>query len=743
MAPSRAVGLTGGFDVGGGRGQNAAMGEGPVDPSRRLFDAIGAQLVLHEHLEAPRPRIEEHEIEALLGAGGFGLVCRAQHQALHRTVALKLFPLGGPADPGVREALREARSLARLEHPNIVTVHAVGEGTLVANTEIRCAFVQMQFIEGQTLRAWSEQQETAAPVLARLLEAGRALSYAHEEGLLHRDFKPENVMVDGQGHARVIDFGLAITADEPDAGVDGLGERLTSTGFVRGTPGYIAPEASMQQPQAASDQFSFAVAVQELLTGRHPLASADTTAGQHPADGDALYQRLKTALDRAMMLNPSARFESVGALCDALEATLAPPKPAPKRWPWAMAGIAGIGVAGWLATQPGSSESRTVAAVPATQPVRTEPEPAPAPPPSEPAPVEPAPKAAPAPTPAPPADRSCEDLSAFAGRWKIGARTMWTEYAYQLGWRSEFELDLTMGKDCNVEVTATKHPERGEADAAGEPLVVQTTAEALPDPDGTWRMALDLTFEGDTATYDKPEAYHVVVTLAVDDETPQLRAVAEKWNTAGYLLRNAVWDGRRGLAPSGSAVRIDDLPCAATCQLSCVGYRAKAACRRRACEPYDAQSDDPCGPASFDFKPPMRARSARKAITRGDSVLQSALESGSKKRLMPQCTRNGRRLTGPWGVWHTDGSGKSTHLELDLQAEDCTLSGQVRGPGEDSIEVTGEVTPAGTWTLTPALTPAWLPGTFVFVGVAEGATSVGVDVVDPKSSLRAYRRAAP
>lgn len=721
------------------------MGEGPLDPSRRLFDAIGTQLVLHEHTRAPRPKLDEHEIEAILGAGGFGLVCRAQHQALHRTVALKLFPLGGPADPGVREALREARSLARLEHPNIVTVHAVGEGTLQASTEIHCAFVQMQFIEGQTLRAWAEEQNAAAPVLARLLEAGRALSYAHDEGLLHRDFKPENVMVDAQGRARVIDFGLAITADEPGEGADGLGERLTSTGFVRGTPGYIAPEASMQQPQAASDQFSFAVAVQELLTGRHPLAAAGTEPGRHPTDGDALYERIRPALDRAMMLNPSARFESVGALCDALENAASPPKAKVNRWPWVAAAAAGVGVASWVAMQPGNVEPTAVASAPAVAPSPAESDAAPPiePAPPEPTAVEPKPDV-PAPTPSPPAaDRSCDDLDVFAGVWKVGARTMWTEYAYQLGWRSEFELDLTMAENCTVEVRATKHPERAESDEPREPLVVETTSEALPDPDGTWRMALDLTFEGDTATYGKPEAYHVVVTLAAQGKTPQLRAVAEKWNTGGYLLRNAVWEGRRGLAPSAAAVRVDDLPCAATCQLSCVGYRAKQACRRRACEPFDDQSDDPCGPASFDFKPPMRARSARKAVSRGDSVLQSALDGGSKKRLMPQCTRNGRRLAGTWGVWHTDGAGKSTHLQLELEAEDCTLRGRARGPDDESVEVTGEVTPAGTWTLTPALTPAWFPGTFVFVGVAEGATSVGVDAVDTKSSLRAYRRASP
>lgn len=696
--------------------------------------------------------IEEHEIEGILGAGGFGLVCRARHRTLHRQVALKLFPLGGPNDPGVREALREARSLARLEHPNIVTVHAVGEGSLQAMQSISCAYVQMQLIEGGTLRAWAETRPHAAPILDRLLEAGRALGYAHEQGLLHRDFKPENVMVDPHGRARVIDFGLALATDSADDAAgrsDGLGERLTSTGFVRGTPGYIAPEASMQQPQAASDQFSFAVAVHELLTGRHPLAGKDAPVGPHPDDGDALHQRLRAPLDRAMMLNPEARFETINALCDALESAVAPPRPA-ARWPWVAAlGAVALGAVGWAAIRSPSTSDRPASApdsvavvasakldippvqTPSALPITTLPS------------VEPPPTKQDPPAVVAPAERSCADLSAYAGTWNIGARTMWTEYAYQLGWRSEFALELTLGEGCNLDVTVTKHPERGADDAAKPPLLLETQAEAIPDPDGTWRFELDLAFEGDTTTYGKPEAYHVVLILAEDGTKPSLRAVAEKWTRSGYLLRSAVWDGSRGLAPSNSAVRTADLACAAQCQLMCAGRRSQVACRRDGCENYDDVPGDPCGPASFDFKPPMRARSARRAVSQGNSPLQSSLETGSKKRLMPQCIRNGRRLRGGWGLWHTSGSGVSNHMQLDIQADECLLRGEARGPGGSTTSFTGEVTPAGTWILEPTLTSSWFPGTFVLVGVAEDAPAFGVDADDNKSSLRAYRRPSP
>lgn len=739
------------FDVRRSAWRNAAVSaQEPRDPARRLFDAIGTQLLLHKHAGAPPPVLEEHEIEGILGAGGFGLVCRARHRTLHRQVALKLFPLGGPTDPGVREALREARSLARLEHPHIVTVHAVGEGALEATTPVACAYVQMQLIEGSTLRVWAETQSHAAPILDRLLEAGRALSHAHDQGLLHRDFKPENVMVDQHSRARVIDFGLALATDGPDeAGrADALGERVTSTGFVRGTPGYIAPEASMQQPRAASDQFSFAVAVQELLTGRHPLAAAQTPAAPHPEDGDELHQRLRSALDRAMVLNPEARFESVDALCDALEAALAPVRSAP-RWPWiAAAGVSLLGALGWAASD-GLSTPQAPAAdpEPVSAPMQAELPPAPVDVPAAALPtLAPAADPVPAKEKMPSVDvreRSCADLSAYAGTWNIGARTMWTEYAYQLGWRSEFALDIAVTDGCQLDLQVTKHPERGADDAAKEPLLLEAQAEAIPDPDGTWRFELDLEFEGDTTTYGKPEAYHVVLTLAEIGDKPSLRAVAEKRTESGYLLRSAVWDGRRGLAPSARAVAVDGLACAAQCQLMCAGHRSQVACRRSECEDFEDTPGDPCGPASFDFKAPMRARSARRAVNKGDSPLLSSLETGSKKRLMPQCIRNGRRLSGTWGIWHTTGAGTSNHLEFAIEAQDCQLSGEATHSDGSTVAFTGEVTPAGTWALTPATATAWFPGTFVLVGVAKDAPALGVDAVDNKSSLRAYRRPPP
>ncbi|MCH9686239.1 MAG: protein kinase, partial [Deltaproteobacteria bacterium] len=435
-------------------------GDGPA-PGKRIFDAIGAQLVLRG-LGGPPPRVgDAYVIEEILGAGGFGLICRATQVAMRRSVALKLHPLGGVADAGVREALREARSLARLEHPGIVGVYAVGESELIATERLPCAYVEMQLVEGQTLRSWREAVVPEAQSLVRVLvEAGRAVAHAHEQGVLHRDLKPDNVMIDASGHAKVIDFGLALATDEVTTdralaawgdGADALGTRATGTGLVRGTPGYMAPEASAGRPLAASDQFALAVMLREALTGRHPMLPATVAPVAAAAGGDGVRRRLEPVLARAMAVVVAERFDDVTALCDAIEAALRP-----RRGPWiAAASIATLGLAAgvtWWGT-----EAPSVVAAPSEAPAQTSTPTESGPTVADPATDEPPPEATsdgstgdpPLPTVQASADPgvvalpsvhgrpeagrvSCDDLTAWSGTWQVGARVMWTEFAYQL-----------------------------------------------------------------------------------------------------------------------------------------------------------------------------------------------------------------------------------------------------------------------------------------------------------------------
>jgi serine/threonine protein kinase len=205
--------------------------------------------------------IGRYTVLQMLGAGGMGVVYAAFDPELDRKVAIKLLhvqlaPREGTT--GATRLLREAQAMARLSHPNVIAVHDVG-------THDGQVFMAMEFVEGQTLgdelgarpRGWRD-------VVGLYVAAGRGLAAAHRSGLVHRDFKPDNVMIDREGRVRVLDFGLACSrADSPLAKIDAtstssLDIRLTATGAVMGTPAYMAPEQHMgQAADERCDQFAF------------------------------------------------------------------------------------------------------------------------------------------------------------------------------------------------------------------------------------------------------------------------------------------------------------------------------------------------------------------------------------------------------------------------------------------------------------------------------------------------------
>jgi serine/threonine protein kinase/tetratricopeptide (TPR) repeat protein len=216
-----------------------------------------------------------------LGSGGMGVVHAAYDPTLDRKVALKLLrPGDGRDDDSMARGrlLREARALARLSHPNVVHVYEVG------TLEDKQVYIAMEHIEGPTLRAW--QKEARRPyrdVLARYLAAGRGLQAAHEAGLVHRDFKPENVVLGKDGRVVVLDFGLAVAAETGVAGADpapapaGAGARPLDryTVDVVGTRPYMAPEQHVGGSiDARTDQYSFCLALYEGLYGQRPFSDA-------------------------------------------------------------------------------------------------------------------------------------------------------------------------------------------------------------------------------------------------------------------------------------------------------------------------------------------------------------------------------------------------------------------------------------------------------------------------------------
>ena len=299
-------------------------------------------------------RVGRYVILRQLGQGGMGVVFSAYDADLDRKVALKLVRAGTQAASlGRARVLQEAQALARIAHPNVVHVYEVGEDPHSGEV-----FIAMEFVSGVALADWQQQHPARDTVsvdacLRLYLQAGEGLAAAHQAGLIHRDFKPDNVLLGEDGRVRVVDFGLArpVThaVDSPTArgrvGPDvpgASGERLTLAGSILGTPGYMAPEQVRgDEADARSDQFSFCVSLYEALNARLPFAAgsfaeyADNLQSgrmQQPAPrGQTQVDRpseipwvVEQALQRGLSTDPGARFPSMAALCEALAQGLRP-----------------------------------------------------------------------------------------------------------------------------------------------------------------------------------------------------------------------------------------------------------------------------------------------------------------------------------------------------------------------------------------------------------------------------------
>jgi len=309
-------------------------------------------------------RIGRYVLISSIGQGGMGVVFLAYDPELDRKVALKLLRIGKLGTTGKARLLREAQALARLSHPNVVPVYDVG-------TVDNQAFVAMEFVDGQTLKRWLKTPRPWREVVAVMRDAGRGLAAAHAAGLVHRDFKPDNVLIGADGRVRVVDFGLArevedlsnpsgvTPADRPDgkpirlpklSGDETAGgsshsrdghhslSQVTRADQIIGTPAYMAPEQVANGAcDDRADQFSFGVTFYEALYRQRPYDVTDTI------DGDALLtiaakrggaQRSVAAepprhsdvpswvariVMRALSYDPIHRFPSMDALLAALE----------------------------------------------------------------------------------------------------------------------------------------------------------------------------------------------------------------------------------------------------------------------------------------------------------------------------------------------------------------------------------------------------------------------------------------
>ncbi|MFV8755573.1 protein kinase domain-containing protein [Nannocystaceae bacterium ST9] len=360
-------------------GRLVSESEIEADATEPNVPSVGAPTKLAGIFE-PGARLGRYLVLERLGAGGMGVVLAAYDPELDRKIAIKLIhpDRARPTMAPRERLLREARALARLSHPGIVGVHDIG----VVDDRV---FVAMEYIDGVNLRRWQhERARSLAEILAVFVQAGRALAVAHAAGLAHRDFKPDNVMIDRRGRVVVLDFGLArvlgesdsdaelanlgMQAEHPDASEfegdasEAESDALTYPGTILGTPRYMSPEQRLGRPASfASDQFSFCVALWEALGSRLPFASgprglpAIRKGKPRPLERRDLPSALVRALERGMAWQPAARWSDMNALLARLE-------PRRQRGTLALIGVGSLAalLLGWSVGETRSLDHRTI-----------------------------------------------------------------------------------------------------------------------------------------------------------------------------------------------------------------------------------------------------------------------------------------------------------------------------------------------------------------------------------------------
>ncbi len=362
-------------------GPDAPTVERPAGVESQFLLARAQARLLGEAAPEQAPiTVGRYRITRRLGAGAMGLVYAARDDALDREVAIKLLQSQLAGSEASRQRLvREAQAMARLNHANVAHVYEVGEHQ-------QQLFIAMELVRGQTLRQWHrERVRDVGEILAMHLQAARGLAAAHDVGLVHRDYKPDNVMVDEAGRARVMDFGLARASGEslasgeqpavvgPADSLAGISHEspllhdATLTGTVMGTPAYMAPEQlAGHRVDPRADQFAFCVALHEALHGHRPFAGTTSSAllrailrRERRRDDRrvrGIPRAVQAMIDRGLAFAPEDRLPSMHAVAEVLHDALARAR-AGSRWLRAAVGTAvlGAGAAAVLwSTQPGA-----------------------------------------------------------------------------------------------------------------------------------------------------------------------------------------------------------------------------------------------------------------------------------------------------------------------------------------------------------------------------------------------------
>jgi tetratricopeptide (TPR) repeat protein len=338
------------------RFDNAFRSAETVDP---VAEAHLLHSIEHELFGAAQEptRLGRFTILERVGRGGFGSVYAAYDPQLDRRVAIKV--LRRRADDGEARAalLNEAQALARIRHPHVVTVfdaQLAGDDAAATVAGAGQLFLVAEFLSGPSLREWSVGSSHGwRTVLDVYTKLGRGLAAAHEQGIVHRDFKPANALFDANGEPRVVDFGLAVLSDERSSATAGSG---SSPGSGAGTPRYMAPEQmGGGLADARADQFAFCVALYEALYGEPPHADddADTlqaakASGPREPTARRVPAPVHAAIVRGLAPDPDQRFPSMQALLSALDRDPA----RARRRVLALCGVLGLGALAVVAIDP-------------------------------------------------------------------------------------------------------------------------------------------------------------------------------------------------------------------------------------------------------------------------------------------------------------------------------------------------------------------------------------------------------
>ena len=306
-----------------------------------------------------------YRIESVLGEGGMGVVYRALDTKLNRPVAIKFLSSELATSAERRRFQREAQTASSLNHPHIVTVHDAGE------LDER-QYLVTELVDGGTLNDWAHRtRRTWREVVELLVGVADALATAHEAGILHRDIKPDNILITRSGYAKLADFGLARVQVDAHGVTRTLTAGDTRDGAIVGTMAYMSPEQATGAPlDSRSDIFSFGIVLYELVSGRRPFVGASSVDVLHaivhapsPPLTGTLPPALAVAIEKALEKDPADRYQSMRELTVDLrrlirqtgETTVQASafRPGGRRWLWSVAALALVAAAGlWLLRRP-------------------------------------------------------------------------------------------------------------------------------------------------------------------------------------------------------------------------------------------------------------------------------------------------------------------------------------------------------------------------------------------------------